>query len=380
MSARYPCQACGSNDLHEFGGFSELPRVTSDSKIFRPGGRLFACRSCGMVQKIVDQEWLRDIGEIYRDYDMYHQSSANDQAVFDPITGKPSGRCEVITRRLQASGLLPASGRLLDVGAGSGAMLAAFSAQCKGWRLFGLDLDDRKEEALRNIVRFEKLFTIPPEQLTEQFDLITLIHSLEHFTAPLHLLKTLRDRLAPGGRLFVEVNNVDKATFDLVVADHLSHLTPRSLTYLLARAGYRVDTSAIDWVNKEMSMLASPDRGMHVDVLEGPKGTIDRISNDVNWLRGMISQAREAARHGPFAIFGTSVAATWLAGGLGDVVTCFVDEDPAREGRTHLGRPILRPSEVPEGTSVYLAFVPEVCASIARRLAYLPIRFVAPKS
>src|SRR5690349_4514475 len=122
---RHACQACGNDSLHEMSGFSRLPRVTSDSKPYKPGGRLFVCGDCGLVQKIVDAAWLGEIGEIYRDYDMYHQSAANDQAVFDPVSGRPSGRCEVLASRLLESGALARSGRLLDVGAGSGAMLGA---------------------------------------------------------------------------------------------------------------------------------------------------------------------------------------------------------------------------------------------------------------
>jgi hypothetical protein len=92
----------------------------------------------------------------------------------------------------------------------------------------------------------------------------------------------------------------------------------------------------------------------------------------------MLEHARAAARGGNFGIFGTSVAATWLAGDLGDAVEFFVDEDPARQGRRHLGRPIYAPQQVPKGASVYLAFVAQVSSAIAQRLGALPIRFASP--
>jgi SAM-dependent methyltransferase len=378
IPSRSLCQACSADRLHEIEGFSRLPRVTSDSKAFRAGGRLFVCAHCGLVQKIADPAWLQEIGEIYRDYDMYHQSAAIDQPVFDPESGRPSGRCEVLARRLRKSGALPASGTLLDVGAGSGAMLAAFSAACPEWKLFGLDLDERKLPALRAIPRFEQLFTVPPEQLQQRFNLITLIHSLEHFTDPLRMLGILRDRLAPQGRLFVQVNNVDRTAFDLIVADHLCHFDPDSLSHLAARAGLRIEALKTDWVNKELSLLSAaaqpPPQAAHGD----PAHAIARITREVAWLKRMLDHARDAARGGRFGIFGTSVAATWLASGLGDGVEFFVDEDPARQGRTHLGRPILTPAQVPPGAVVYLAFVREVAGAISRRLADLPVKFTAP--
>jgi len=372
------CQACGATTLRAIAGFEHLPRVTSDSKPYPRGGRLFVCIRCGMAQKIVDADWLRETGEIYRDYEMYHQSANNDQAVFDPVSGRPSGRCEVLARRLRDSGVLPASGTLLDVGAGSGAMLAAFSAACNDWKLFGLDLDDRRKRALMAIPRFERLFTAPPEQLSQQFDLITLVHSLEHFPDPLSMLRSLRKRIAPGGRLFIQVNNVDKTPFDLVVADHLCHFTPRSLSYLVARAEYAVDAVRTDWVKKEISLLTLVAPGRSEPDPADPSLAIAKLETDVAWLNGMLAHARASAGSARFGIFGTSVAATWLAGGLGDAVKFFVDEDPGREGRSHLGRPILKPADVPPGAVVYLAFVREVADEIRRRLAGLAVTFAAP--
>lgn len=55
------CQACSTDRLYEIAGFRQLSRVTSDSKLFLPGGRLFVCERCGTVQKIADLEWLREI-------------------------------------------------------------------------------------------------------------------------------------------------------------------------------------------------------------------------------------------------------------------------------------------------------------------------------
>jgi SAM-dependent methyltransferase len=372
------CQACAGGRLDEIPGFAALPRVTSDSKTFRAGGRLFVCARCGLIQKIPDPIWLQEIAEIYRDYEMYHQSAAIDQPVFDPASGKPSGRCEVLTRRLRDSGTLPDAGQLLDVGAGSGAMLGAFSAGCPGWRLHGLDLDERKLPALRAIPRFEKLHTGAPETLSERFELITLIHSLEHFTTPLRMLQALSRCLVPGGRLFVQVNDVERMTFDFVVADHLCHFSAASLGDLAARAGLRIEALRTDWVNKELSLIATRGEAPAPARPGSAASALERAQRATSWLQHMLGEAREAARGARFGIFGTSVAATWLAGGLGAAVEFFVDEDPARQGRTHLGRPILAPAQTPPDAVVFLAFVREVANAISRRLGALPMRFALP--
>lgn len=377
----HSCQACAADRLLEIPGFSKLPRVTSDSKPFRSGGRLAVCQGCGMVQKLPDAQWLAEIGEIYRDYEMYHQSTANDQAVFDPVSGRPMGRCEVLARHLLDSRSVPAKGRLLDVGAGSGAMLAAFSSASPDWRLYGLDLDDRKEASLKTIPRFERLFTTAPEQVSEQFDLLTLIHSLEHFPEPVAMLRSLRGLIAPGGRLFVQVNNAARTPFDLVVADHLSHFSPDSLSYLVAQSDLGVQGVHTDWVNKELSLLTGDSSPGGTPGPDDAVSATVRVRRDVAWLESMLGHARAVASgvgRGNFGIFGTSVAATWLASGLGEAIDFYVDEDPARRGRMHLGRPIVTPDEVAPGATVYLAFIGDIAAQIARRLGPLGLAFSAP--
>jgi SAM-dependent methyltransferase len=377
IPSRHHCQSCALAALREIAGFRDLPRVTSDSKPFPAGGRLFVCEGCGLVQKIADQDWLRETGQIYRDYEMYYQSGSTDQPVFDPVSGRPRGRCEALAARLRDARRLPDAGKLLDVGAGAGAMLAAFSREFPGWRLFGLDLDKRKEGALKQIERFERLFTEAPEQLGEQFDLITLVHSLEHFPDPLAMLGKLRERLAPGGRLFIEVNNVERTPFDLVVADHLCHFSSASLCGMVSRAGMGIEAIKDDWIAKELSLLASRDSA-DATRLEKAAEALARTEAEAAWLARLFADARDAARGGHFGIFGTSIAATWLASGLGDAVEFFVDEDTARQGRTHLSRPVLAPAQVPSGSVVYLAFVREVAAAIRQRLAALPVKFAAP--
>jgi SAM-dependent methyltransferase len=364
--------------LREIAGFRDLPRVTSDSKPFPAGGRLFVCERCGLVQKIADADWLRETSEIYRDYEMYYQSGSTDQPVFDPVSGRPRGRCEAVSARLREARHLPGSGKLLDVGAGAGAMLAAFSGAFPGWRLFGLDLDTRKADALIKIPRFERLFTQPPEQLGEEFDLITLVHSLEHFPDPLAMLGKLRACLSARGRLFVQVNNVERTPFDLVVADHLCHFSPATLGGIVARAGMGVELMKDDWVAKEISLLASRGAAAGTAPVENSAAAIARTEAEAAWLVRLFADARVAASGGRFGIFGTSIAATWLASGLGNAVDFFVDEDTARQGRTHLSRPVLAPSQVPSGSVVYLAFVREVAAAISERLASLPVKFAAP--
>ncbi len=378
----YSCQSCQSHTLNEILGFGNLPRVTSDSKPFKNGGRLFVCDTCGLTQKIPDPVWIAEIERIYADYQMYYQSDTPDQVVFAPTSGEPIGRCELLVQHLKASKAIKNSGVLLDVGAGSGAMLSAFSASFTNWQLSGLDLDNRKLNKLREIRGFDTLYTVTPPELPRLFDLMSLIHSLEHLINPIEFLKQLLEKTSIDGQIFIEVNNVTEVPFDLVVADHLCHFSPYTLHALVGRAGWSVEILATNWARKELSLLAGrqASKSMHSEnpAFEGAESAFKRTQRQVDWLVGLITQANELAAAGAIGIFGTSVAATWLASALGSKVAFFVDEDPARKGKTHMGCPIFRPIDAPRGSSVFLAFPNPIAKSIAKRLSNLAAKYIAP--
>ena len=61
-----------------------------------------------------------------------------------------------------------------------------------------------------------------------------------------------------------------------------------------------------------------------------------------------------------------------------DKVRFFVDEDPSRQGKTFMDKPILSPAEVPSRSKVYMALVPEIAARISQRLGPLSLQLVQP--
>jgi len=375
----FECQICGASALVEIEGFSALWRVASDCTPFRQGGKLSVCSACAAMQKIPDEHWFAEIKEIYRKYDIYHQSGGVEQSVFDPMTGQARRRSVMLAQRLTGALNLTASGRLLDFGCGNGAMLAAFSEVRPQWSLFGLELDDRNLARHKQIPGFCGLYTGAPQEVPGHFDLITLSHSLEHTPAPHTVLRCLRERLATGGRLFVQVPNGGQNPFDLVVADHLCHFTAETLMHLVARSGFEVELVETDWVTKEISLLASPAAAPSAGQTRAERPlAVDRVRDRVRWLHAVVEGAGRAAATGRFGLFGTSISATWLFGQLADDVEFFVDEDPARAGRHHMQRPIWRPDEAPTNAAVYLALVPAVAQTVRDRLRGLPLRFHVP--
>ena len=372
----FRCKVCDAEALHELDGYSDLPRVTSDCKPFPPGGRIAICGDCGAIQKPADALWQREIDEIYKNYTIYFQSNGVEQAVFDP-NGGFNLRSDVLLKKIDSVSPLGDTGSAIDVGCGRGTFLRAFSGFRPGWRLAGHELNRSNEDVLRQIPKFQELYTCPLSELLDKFDLISMVHALEHFEEPFAGLRDAVAKLSPRGLVTVEVPNCAESPFDLIVADHASHFMRNDLARMAHRAGLSVVALATDWMSKELSFVGTP--GAHApQTLPDPSTALSYLQNRVAWLRATMDAARQARRAGSqFGIFGTSVAAMWVFGELENDVRFFVDEDPAREGEL-LGRPVYNPSRIPDNSVVFLALPPAIAARVAQRIRQTGVQIAVP--
>jgi SAM-dependent methyltransferase len=366
MSESISCHLCGAPGVEFIPGFESFCRVTSDCRPWPRGGRLGACRVCHSVQKAVDAEWKSEIERIYDAYSIYHQAAGSEQSVFEPTTGAAESRSSHLVRHLRARVQLPAAGRMLDVGCGNGAFLRAFSDAIPSWALAGTELGDKYKSVVEGIRGVEALHTCPPDQVPGNFNLITMIHVLEHIPAPRDILVSLRDKLEPDGLLLIEVPNYTRNPFDLLIADHCTHFSAATLSSIVQGAGYELVAVSTDWVPKELSVLARKATAGTESILA--PAPLRSLSDNLKWLTTVIAEARQLSRSGSFGIFGTSIAGTWLACELGDQVAFFVDEDPSRVGRQYMGRPVYHPNAVPARSCVFVALPPHVSENLKGRL------------
>jgi SAM-dependent methyltransferase len=376
------CKICGASGLREIPGFAALFRITSDCRPFRRGGELYVCMTCAAVQKAVTPRWLSEIEEIYGSYEPYFQAGGAEQRVFDSVTRALRPRSDVIVDRLIRLRLLPETGRALDVGCGTGVTLQSLSRALPGFRLSGHEISRRHERLVAAIPNFEALYSRPLAEIDESFELVTLIHSLEHFPAPSEVMLNLRRILNRRGVLLVQVSDTENNPFDLVIADHLLHFSPASLRQIVSASALTVGVMARDWVSKELTCVCGTElypAAAGEPPPADPKTVYDRAKLQIAWLRHVIESARQAKERGSrFGIFGTSIAGTWIAAGLDMDFDFFVDEDKHRAGRPYLDKPVLEPAMIEPGSTIYLALTPAVAQSINRRLSSLPVKFVTP--
>lgn len=375
--ASHSCHIC-RGDLQPLAGFSTLIQVTSDCRPWRTGGALAVCSQCGVVQKPTTAAWLKEADKIYAEYAIYTQGGGAEQATFGGDDGTAIARSRKIVAWLEAAGQLPAKGKLLDIGCGNGGFLKVFSRQYPDWEMAGLELNDRNKTAVEAIPGVTQLHVGPLSTLSERFDVIVLIHALEHIPDPIRYLAGLTRLLNPGGRLLIEVPDLNASPFDILIADHATHFSATTLRAVVEAAGFGLHSLQSGFVPKELSLLAeyAPDAVPQSMTTDAAAGDRDTALAHLSWLHALVDRSSQVA--GDFAIFGTSISATWMAASMGREVSFFIDEDRNRIGGRHLGRPIYHPAEMPAVRHVLLPLRTDIATGIVKRLAHLDCEFIWP--
>ena len=130
--------------------------------------------------------------------------------------------------------------RVLEIGCGSGYLLHRMREL--GADVLGVEPGGHGLEAARRYdVPIVRDF-FPSPQVPGQFDLIVMYAVLEHIEEPIELLRKLRGRLTPGGRLVLSVPDCEpyirSGDLSILIHEHWSYFTPAALHDTLAAAGF----------------------------------------------------------------------------------------------------------------------------------------------
>lgn len=369
------CLLCGSTHLEELKAFANILRVTSDAKLFKTGGTLAICKICDLIQKYPDQKWLEEIATIYSNYTTFSADLGVDQDVYDVATNLMRPRCSIIYDGLVNQGCVSGNTiHWLDYGTARGAMLSAINA--KNVEKYGYDIDDTHLSYLTKIPNFSNLYTEinPP---TKQFDVISMIHSLEHFSNPLVTLETVNTLMRDDGLLFIQVNDTHKNLFDIAVADHLTHFDANTLSQLIERAGFEIIFTDNRFIQKEISLLAKKTTKKY-SIRTNIRSSAAQINKQLNWLALSAGHIQKIADSKKLLIFGSAVAATWFYGQIPTNVIAFVDEDEKKIGKKHFGLNIISPDDIKRNDLVYLGLIPSISKKVYERFPHLSKNLILP--
>jgi len=236
------CKICGSDKLLPL--FEAQDRLSSPAKEF-PVAR---CPSCEVWSTLPDMS-ESEIGEYYP-VD-YWGTEPTQEWVMRSQTAKLD--------LLKAFGLH--SGRILDVGCGSGFFLRALEPD--KWNRYGVETGTEAVNAARKHLSSDRIYEGQISSLAPTvglFDVITLWSCLEHMNEPVRELAAVRNHLKPNGAIIIQVPNAGSYQarffkndwFALDVPRHRHHFCLPALRSILAP--YDLEIIAATTVSREHNL------------------------------------------------------------------------------------------------------------------------------
>lgn len=135
---------------------------------------------------------------------------------------------------------------VLEVGCSTGLMLSLFKKL--GCGVLGVEMSKRAAEVAEKegvkVLNADFLKT----KINENFDLVVFNHTLEHVADPSKFIKKAVGLLRSDGFLYIDLPNFDSVTSKLLKVswplllpkEHLWHFTPKALTLILKKYGFKV--------------------------------------------------------------------------------------------------------------------------------------------
>lgn len=354
------CNVCGqqlADPVYVSGGNLS---VTSLCEMYAEPTEVFSCKHCSHTQS-------RELADVSGYYDTCYKiliETEEEDQLYKIIDGQRVFRIEHQVNTLQHKIVIPEGARVLDYGCAKGASLKRLVAMRP-------DITPCLFDVSEMYIPFWRKFTCPENWATytprpdwrASFDLVTSYFALEHVAQPAGMLATVFDLLKPGGCFYCIVPNCYSNTADLVVIDHINHFSDESLRRLFAQAGFvsiDIDSRSHDGAFIVSGRRPLPGESVLPYCEDRPRVTqlCQQIQEMAAYWQGIAAHIRafeQAHSHGArAAIYGSGFYGTFIAAALAEFATveCFLDQNPFRQGKQLLGRPIIAPEALPVGIEV----------------------------
>ncbi len=232
----HTCRACGAAGLTLARPSTLRGHLAASDFAITDSGygqtlALYTCPSCGLAQ-------CPDTRDVLKYYTALEDPTYEDGAAERTLQAE-----KLVAGVLRTLGVTSGRGlRLLDVGAGSGILVAA--ARKAGFDAVGIEPSVWLSAKARDKGLPVVTGVLPHDTLRGNFDVVMLIDVIEHVDDPLLLLTQLRDQLKPSGSAYVVTP--DSASFFARVMGyrwwhyriaHISYFNRRTLARVVSRAG-----------------------------------------------------------------------------------------------------------------------------------------------
>ena len=251
------CPLCAARDL---------TRLASIDRYWM-GVQTVACTACGMIttSPILSHEALSEFYASH--YRRIYAKTSEPSLQYLEVNGIEC-RAAYSAQFLAGVAGLKGNPRVLDIGCAEGSILRALRAHVPGAVTVGVEPNPNFAAFARAHAACSVVSDL--SQVAERsFDLILINHVLEHVPDPVKTLSDLKEYLAPGGQMFIDVP--DASAYDDINDLHLAHLHHFTCTTLkrITRA------AGLDSVHLERHQPPRHPPSIRTIVAIGAQGSID---------------------------------------------------------------------------------------------------------
>jgi len=325
MVAQYPCLVCGGLDSSGVFVVENAPKFhvigredVVNSKIF---GKidLRLCLKCGHVFNC--------------DFGAYDNDNLGQFLTNTPINASMLNRHQTTVEYLSPKSENKLS--VLDVGAGSGALAAAFAD--RGHSVTVVEPSRMLDRSAMESFGVEVVNSAWPSPLlgTRRFDLILCVQVLEHVNKPCEFLRSLVEHLSDQGRIYLEIPSgdwvVDNSSLIDIHYPHINYFRSSSIKYLL-------HSTSVD-LTRSRELLNGRDVGLTLErAASGSKSKSFRSESKVESIdlkksfeNGRIQIDRRLSKRS-YAVYGANAGLQAAFGFFPKLSPSFVfDDTPAYE-------------------------------------------------
>jgi 2-polyprenyl-3-methyl-5-hydroxy-6-metoxy-1,4-benzoquinol methylase len=375
------CRACGYEILY----YLDLPTnsftISDCSRWNGPNPQFYVC-NCGYVGKLLNDSYKKALDRSYENYDPYwqnrkteNQETVSEQKSLDLSTKKLLNRSGLLIKYLIESSFISLKTanpiNILEYGCGSGPFIDALTnSEIKNYLVDAADLNDTHYEAISKKSKFRRFYNLVNQEIDQAYDLITLVHVLEHVNDPIELLNDLSKLLAEDGKILLQIPNALINPFDFIIADHLSHFNILNIINLIQKSNLELLNYSIEVIPKEITLLLGRK------LKEFNKIEIPALNDKMELPRDFIYYYENTIdRLGPkqeIIIYGTSIGSLWLTSVVeqkGFKVSAYLDEDEGRVGNNINSVKIMHPKDFNlfEQAIVLIPLAPILAAEILQK-------------
>ena len=229
------CDLCGSS---EFMNYCNLEGKTKRS--------VFICKKCSLTY-LYPIPSVDELNDFYRQD--YRKKYSQQNFVTNEVVAYEQKRATRVTEMVRRYFNKDTS-KILDIGCSSGTLLKNLYKLSSHCELYGIEMNDNYRKfivdsgiANQNNITNDNI-TMYCSGQKNKFDLITIVHVLEHLKNPKDVLMSIYRLLKDDGILYVEVpnlktpyNNLREKYFAIY---HLTYFTDFTLRKMLEKVGFKI--------------------------------------------------------------------------------------------------------------------------------------------